>query len=453
MPELPCSRFHRVLIAARVVVFPDPAGPTRTVTVRPEVVAWNRAAAWSGASGGRPRPWRWVAGPFGWTVAGRRGERGVLVQARPGAGGRAGEQLGLGVEEQGAGVAARHRLPPRVRRLVESRGQGVEVGLVDGQVLGEAIGGAHQLVVAAVEGDTRAGGYCHEAVMKTVAFGGGRHRTVFGDPGDLGFEVPPVPRRPPGLDPRDSQPGQLTGRVGPDVTREERAPVLPRQGGREQVAGLTPGELAGALGPGGEQVRPRVGPLDRAGGQGRPLAQPDRLDPGRAAAVGGVEVRDQGAQRRRDVAGPGREHREELVVDAVDLERRRAPRAAVAPPERHRQPPRQLIGEQRVVGLRHGHRGGEQDLAVQGPPRPVGALDPVGEHDVGVQVRVPVPGVGVVERRRDHPTGARPGWRRRGRPWSLRPWSPAIRGSGRRRRRARPGPPHGSGRRPGPTGR
>ncbi len=64
-----------------------------------------------------------------------------------------------------------------------------------------------------------------------------------------------------------------------------------------------------------------------------------------------------------------------------------------------------MVGEQPVVALRHRDRGPVHRAGVQGAPPPVGALHPVGDHDMGVQVRVVVAGVPVVERRGDHPPG------------------------------------------------
>ena len=53
-----------------------------------------------------------------------------------------------------------------------------------------------------------------------------------------------------------------------------------------------------------------------------------------------------------------------------------------------------------VVGLAQGDLGGHERAAgVQGAPASVGALDPVGDHEVGVQVRVSLAGVPVVESR------------------------------------------------------
>jgi len=77
----------------------------------------------------------------------------------------------------------------------------------------------------------------------------------------------------------------------------------------------------------------------------------------------------------------------------------------------------EVVGQDGVVPLRHRHGGLVDRPGVQGPPLPVRALRPVGDHDVRVQVGVVLAGVPVVERRRDHagdvdlrdPVGADPG--------------------------------------------
>ena len=103
-----------------------------------------------------------------------------------------------------------------------------------------------------------------------------------------------------------------------------------------------------------------------------------------------------------DLGMPGGEHFEEAVVDAVDL--------PVLPPGArdgahvplHPQARGQGVHEVVVVCLAQGDlRGHERATGVQGAPAPVEALDPIGDHEVGVQVRVALAGVPVVERRRD----------------------------------------------------
>ena len=101
-----------------------------------------------------------------------------------------------------------------------------------------------------------------------------------------------------------------------------------------------------------------------------------------------------------DLGVPGGECLQEAVVDAVDL--------PVLPPGArdgahvplHSQARGQGVHEVVVVGLAQGYLGGhERATGVQGAPGPVGALDPVGDHEVGVQVRVSLAGVPVVESR------------------------------------------------------
>ena len=73
----------------------------------------------------------------------------------------------------------------------------------------------------------------------------------------------------------------------------------------------------------------------------------------------------------------------------------------MTPPELHRKAAGELVGEQIVIDLRD-----HDDRVVQSPgvhrqPRPVRAVDLVGDDEVGVQVRVPRTGVPVVEPGRD----------------------------------------------------
>ncbi len=57
---IPCPQ--KEVSAARVVVLPDPAGPTSTSSTRPEVMTASAAARWSGASAPRWRSVRsWMA--------------------------------------------------------------------------------------------------------------------------------------------------------------------------------------------------------------------------------------------------------------------------------------------------------------------------------------------------------------------------------------------------------
>ena len=154
--------------------------------------------------------------------------------------------------------------------------------------------------------------------------------------------------------------------------------------------GLVAGDLACALTPGARELLQGVVLLVAAcAGPGLGVGLPVPRTVGFFA--GGL-----------DLGVPGGEGFQEAVVDAVDL--------PVLPPGArdgahlplHPQARGQRVHEVVVVGLAQGDLGGhERATGVQGAPAPVGALDPVGDHEVGVQVRVALAGVPVVERRRD----------------------------------------------------
>ena len=154
--------------------------------------------------------------------------------------------------------------------------------------------------------------------------------------------------------------------------------------------GLVAGDLACALTPGARELLQGVVLLVAAcAGPGLGVGLPVPRTVGFFA--GGL-----------DLGVPGGEGFQEAVVDAVDL--------PVLPPGArdgadvplHPQARGQGVHEVVVVGLAQGDLGGhERATGVQGAPAPVGALDPVGDHEVGVQVRVSLAGVPVVERRRD----------------------------------------------------
>ncbi len=65
-----------------------------------------------------------------------------------------------------------------------------------------------------------------------------------------------------------------------------------------------------------------------------------------------------------------------------------------------------LASMHRVRAVPEVYGGGEVWPIADAAPYAVGALDLVGDHDVGVQVRVTSPGVPVIEGGRDHPEGA-----------------------------------------------
>ena len=64
---------------------------------------------------------------------------------------------------------------------------------------------------------------------------------------------------------------------------------------------------------------------------------------------------------------------------------------------------REVVGQDPVVELGHGHGGLEQAAGIEGPPAAVRCLDPVDHRDVGVQLRVAGARVPVIEGCRDHP--------------------------------------------------
>src|SRR5665647_2898895 len=129
------------------------------------------------------------------------------------------------------------------------------------------------------------------------------------------------------------------------------------------------------------------------------------LHPGRGPAGARFELGGPVVFGAVDLVGPGGELGEQAVADAVDLEGGVAPLPALAHAPRHGQPAGELVGEHHVVQLGNRHHGAVDGRAVQGPPQPVGSLDLVRHHDVGVQVRVGGAGVPVLERGGDHALG------------------------------------------------
>ncbi len=142
--------------------------------------------------------------------------------------------------------------------------------------------------------------------------------------------------------------------------------------------------------------------LLRPGLQGRLLRDGDEgLRVWRAAVVALVLL-DEPLGRRADGGGAGGERVDQVRVDARDLHHR--PLAGGGDPGGRRDPePAAHLGHDGgVVELRRGHVHAVQELGVDGAPLAVYALDLVRDHDVVVQLRVPVPGVVVTEHgRRD----------------------------------------------------
>jgi hypothetical protein len=89
-------------------------------------------------------------------------------------------------------------------------------------------------------------------------------------------------------------------------------------------------------------------------------------------------------------------------VHTDDLPHRPLARIGVGPiREPHTQPVAEMLLQCGVVGLRRRHRGLEQHPSIDGQPAPVEGLHLVRNSDMGVQIRIPVPGVTVHKRRRD----------------------------------------------------
>ena len=231
--------------------------------------------------------------------------------------------------------------------------------------------------------------------------GGGHPQQLRGADGG-GAEVPRRPHRTPRRHVVEHLGDHRRPHLRADVVRMQRPPVGAGQRPGGEVARLEPGEHAGTVRPVRQQIRERPDRLRRSRRARQVLACPGRLHPGRGAAATGFEVGEPLLLCAVDRLGPGREVREQVLADPVDLERRVAARASVAHRPLHRQPPPQLVRQQRVIQLRHRDDRRVHGPPVQAPPRAVGALDLVGDDDVGVQVRVPCPGVPVIERRSDH---------------------------------------------------
>ncbi|GAA1580269.1 hypothetical protein GCM10009789_37600 [Kribbella sancticallisti] len=110
-------------------------------------------------------------------------------------------------------------------------------------------------------------------------------------------------------------------------------------------------------------------------------------------------------QVRLDLLGSGRELGDEFVGYGVDVERRIALGTAFAELPVHAETARQVVREEHIVDLRHGNRGAIQDATVERSPRPLRTLNPVGDNDMGVELRVAAAGVPVIERCGDQTAG------------------------------------------------
>ena len=172
---------------------------------------------------------------------------------------------------------------------------------------------------------------------------------------------------------------------------------------RDQVVASCPDHLAGAVAPLVAELPQRVGRLVGSGGQGGLLPQPLQLDGGGVAAVAGGVAGDQLIGGAGDLRGALREVLHQLGRDAGDV----PARDGGVPPRMSGPAVPESLSEQVLqhAFVQLGQRDGVavQGAGVEGAPPAVQGLDAVGEHDVGVQVRVTGAGIPVIERRRHHP--------------------------------------------------
>jgi len=235
-----------------------------------------------------------------------------------------------------------------------------------------------------------------------VALGRGGETVGLQRAGGFGVDVPRRPRRPTsgeggedhggGVDDqlrtRDRSGGERV-RVGGEGTLQPLLRVRVEHGGRPLPPFL-------------RELLQRVDLLRFPGGEGGLLPQPDDRRGVGASAVVGLVLLDEPVGLDVDRRRPPGEQLEELLGDGGEFEGRVALRAAFPVLPREAEAGGEVIGEQGVVAFRHRDRGAVQGAGVQGAPPPVRALRPVGDHHVGVQVRVVLAGVPVVERGSDH---------------------------------------------------
>ncbi len=169
---------------------------------------------------------------------------------------------------------------------------------------------------------------------------------------------------------------------------------------------LAAGQGAGPVGPVLEQLPHGPQHLLRAGGAGQVLAGLGHLQRGWDPAMGGDEPGLPRLLGGVDLGGAAGELAQQLVGQPDQCQGRVVPLAALAQLPAHGQATGQLVGQQPVVQLADRDRRRQHRAPVQTAPGPVGALDLVGDHQVGVQVRVVQPGVDMLEPDRDQP--ARP---------------------------------------------
>ena len=174
---------------------------------------------------------------------------------------------------------------------------------------------------------------------------------------------------------------------------------LPAEDTGDEPLRVVPGG-AGLVGPSlAQRLFPDVG-LGRAGGQAGALRG------GGTGLPGAVEL-------GFDLAAAGGEQPQQRPGDPGDL---RPPAGRVGPG--NAEPLSQLAAQDGVVDLGCGRGVPVQGAGVHRGPPAVGAMHQVGDDQVGVQLRVPGPAGGVVERGHDRPVRADPG---RGLPVAVMP--------------------------------
>ncbi len=121
---------------------------------------------------------------------------------------------------------------------------------------------------------------------------------------------------------------------------------------------------------------------------------------------------DQVVLRRADRRCSGGEGVEEGVGDAGEVPAGVAVDAAVALVPGESELAGEVIGENGPVVLRQGDHRGVDRPAVKGtPPSVYACLDLAGDHDVGVELRIPRSGVEVIKRHRGDPVHVDLGYR------------------------------------------
>jgi hypothetical protein len=350
------------------------------------------------------------AGPTGGEGADELGLTGVEGQARRGGppDGEVDEEVGYDVpvdpfpghEETSLGV--------------EDRGRGVAAASMD-RVDGCAVRTAEERRLTKVGHGIHGYGQLLRHHVDDGADGGVQGRQ--GDAGvpglaeGLGPDVPHLPGRPGRLEDVDHAPGEFVPGFVP--APKAYVPGTAEQGrdhGRDGLgAEPRPGRQDGIrLGP------PLVALLAQAAGfvlvgaglEVGLLGQGEGLDPRRCPSVVGLERRSELALTARDVTAARGPRLQEPGVDADDLPHGTSSLGGGTFGEPHAEPLGELGFEPGVVVLGGHDLGLEHHPAVEGEPLAALArqgLHLVGDHDVGVQVRIAGAGVAVVERRGDEP--------------------------------------------------